>query len=140
MRTVPQKNRKIKPNIFLLRPGYSPRPYHITSTTSTTFTTNPKMASFGNNFGAQQSFGSPMNQPNNNQQQAQDFVAQGDYMQGKGLSNIVFKKTPTPQPKELLCASSWDNKVYTFQVQVNQQGQVGQASQVQVNRNVGDYR
>jgi mRNA export factor len=116
---------------FSASPGYSPRPYHITSTTSTTFTTNPKMASFGNNFGAQQSFGSPMNQPNNNQQQAQDFVAQGDYMQGKGLSNIVFKKTPTPQPKELLCASSWDNKVYTFQVQVNQQGQVGQASQVQ---------
>jgi mRNA export factor len=77
------------------------------------------MASFG--------FTSPqMMQPGN---QSQDVVAQGDYMQGKGLSNIAFQKTQGPSPKEILCASSWDNKVYTFELQVNPQGQVGQAQQ-----------
>ena len=84
------------------------------------------MAGFGG-FGA---VTSP--QMNNQQNTAQDVVCQGDYMQGRGLSNIVFKKTQGPVPQEIVCASSWDNKVYTFQLQTNAQGQVAQARQVAV--------
>jgi mRNA export factor len=86
------------------------------------------MANFGN-------FGSPQmnnNNNNNNNNQQQDVIAQGDYMQGRGLSNICFKKTQAAVPQEIVCASSWDNRVYTFQLQTNQTGQVSQARQVSI--------
>ena len=97
---------------------------------------------FGGGFGAAPpqmgAFGSPqMNQQQQQQQPqqnaaGQDVCAQGNYMQGRGLSKICFKKTQAPVPQEIICAGSWDNKVYTYQVQTNQSGQVSQAQQVQV--------